>query len=52
VAQVKATTPGVCAVCGKTYPVGTELRRDPADRTKLAHKICGRRQARRKRLGF
>ena len=45
-----ATEPGICAVCGKPYSKGTRIRRDPADRSKIAHEICGRRAAKRKRL--
>lgn len=47
-----ATEPGICAVCGKPYDKGARIRRDPNDRSKVAHEICGRRAAQRKRLGF
>jgi hypothetical protein len=48
--MAKAQTDGVCSVCGKPYSAGTRVRSNPDDRTKIAHEICGRRAAKRKRL--
>jgi hypothetical protein len=46
---VKAPEDGVCAVCGRPYVKGQDVRANPDDRSKLAHTICGRRAARAKR---
>lgn len=49
---MKATADDKCAVCGREYSKGTQVRKDPRDASKLAHVTCGRRVARlRRQLG-